>query len=201
MSNSNQPKRIGLTGGIGSGKSSAAKHFRQLGIDVFDADAIAHELTQTGHPNIAKIAEHFGESILTANGALDRKKLRHIIGTDVEANKWLTDLLHPQIYDRLMQESLNSTSPYCVLMIPLLAESPRDYQLDRVVVIDCPVAIQQARAQARDHSSEQAIADIVALQTSREKRLAIADDIITNDQDLQHLYEQIDLLHQRYIGM
>lgn len=194
--------RIGLTGGIGSGKSTIANMFRELGIDIIDADVIAHELTADDHPNTLKIIEHFG-SIVSTNkpGQLNRKNTRHLISSDPTANSWLNNLLHPQIRQAMEDKAKQSKTPYCILAIPLLTESKYDFQLDRVCVIDCPVGIQQQRAQERDQTSEQAIADIVKLQATREDRLAIANDIIINDTDLDHLKKQVTKLHHYYLDL
>lgn len=193
--------RIGLTGGIASGKSTAAAIFASLGADIIDADAFAKSLTQKDHPNVAKIAKQFGHGYLTDSGELDRPALRQLISQNEQANAWLKQLLHPQIFSAIMQQSLASKAPYCILMIPLLAESDNDYQLDRICVVDCPEELQLQRLQQRDTvSAEQAI-NLVQLQTSRKHRLAIANDIIINDGDYSHLEQQIQQLHQRYLEL
>jgi dephospho-CoA kinase len=195
------PFRIGLTGGIASGKSTVAEKFSRLGARIIDADAISHELTQKNHPNVERIVHHFGDHFLTHEGELDRKKMREHISLDKEANLWLKNLLHPQIQAQLMTQSFSSTSSYCLLVIPLLAESTYDYQLDRICVVDCPESAQLERLVNRDHLCEQEAKRILHMQASRDQRLAIADDVILNNGDLPYLTQQIEDLHLWYLSL
>lgn len=192
--------RVGLTGGIASGKSAAAKIFSTLGADIIDADAIAKSLTKKDHPNLQIIADQFGNQYIKPNGELDRKALRQLISHDSAANSWLKNLLHPQIFDLMMQQSEQSQAPYCILVIPLLAESSYDYHLDSICVIDCPEVIQLERLQKRDQLTSIEALNFAQLQTSRAKRLAIANDIISNHLDLDHLEQQIKQLHPIYLS-
>ena len=193
--------RVGLTGGVASGKSTVAAIFSSLGAHIIDADAIARGLTEKDHPNIALIIHHFGQSFLTSDGELNRKKLREHISQDNHANTWLKNLLHPQIHAAMMECSLKSKADYCMLMIPLLAQSTQNYQLDRICVVDCPETLQLSRLQARDNVSALEAINLTKLQTSREERLAIADDVILNDGDRASLTQQVQDLHLWYLTL
>lgn len=190
--------KVGLTGGIASGKSTVAKRFSEYGIAVIDADSIARELTQAGHSNLPAIANQLGAEYINPDGELARSKLRTLISQDQHARNWLEQLLHPQIRAIMQQRAAQAPPPYCILDIPLLAESQSDYGLDRILVIDCPEKTQIQRLIARDQLSEQAAKAMLATQAPRTERLAIADDVIINDDDLEHLYTQVDKLHQLY---
>lgn len=193
--------KIGLTGGVATGKSTVADMFAHYGAEIIDADHIAKSLTSKGHPNLKKIAEHLGQAYITPQGELDRLELRHLITRDQKANQWLKELLHPQIFHMMMEQSQMCQTPYCILMIPLLAESKHDYQLDRICVVDCPEDIQLQRLQQRDTVSAQQALDLTKLQTSRKQRLAVADDIIINDGTLSHLEAQVQNLNQLYLRL
>jgi dephospho-CoA kinase len=193
--------KIGLTGGIASGKSTAAAAFASLGADIIDADIIAKALTEKSHPNLKKITNHFGDNYINYRGDLDRKALRELITHNEEANTWLKNLLHPQIYKTIMAQSAQSNAPYCILMIPLLSESHHDYQLDRICVVDCPKSLQLERLQQREGISSQEAVSLTQLQTSRQRRLKLADDIILNDKDQRHLEKQVTALHDYYLSL
>lgn len=193
--------KVGLTGGIASGKSTVAKRFSEYGIAVIDADSIARELTQTGHSNLQAIANQLGAEYINPDGALERSKLRKLISEDKQARIWLEQLLHPQIRTIMQQRATQAPPPYCILDIPLLAESQSDYGLDRILVIDCPENTQIQRLMVRDQLTEQAAKAMLATQASRTERLAIADDVILNDGDLEQLYNHVDKLHQQYISL
>ena len=195
------PFRVGLTGGIASGKSTIAAIFASFGVHIIDADAIAHSLTQKNHPNLSLISHHFGDEFLTDQGELNRKKLREHISQDNHANTWLKNLLHPQIHAAMMERSLKSKADYCMLMIPLLAQSTQNYQLDRICVVDCPEGLQLSRLQSRDNVSALEAINLTKLQTSREERLAIADDVILNDGDRASLTQQVQDLHLWYLTL
>lgn len=190
---------VGLTGGIGSGKSAAAELFERRGIRVIDADNVAREVVEPGSAALEKIAAHFGPEILTTGGALDRPQLRDIIFTNPDAKKWLEALLHPLINQRIRDQLTSADSPYAILVSPLLLETAQHKLVDRVVVIDCPEQAQIARASARDGSDAEQIKAIMATQMDRQTRLAKADDILHNHGPLHTLEHQVDALHQRYL--
>lgn len=192
-----KPLSIGLTGGIGSGKTTAANFFKALGVPIVDADEIAHALTDENTIGYQKIVAHFGTGILKKN-KIDRKQLRDIIFNNPIEKRWLEDCLHPLIREK-MREFINTVkSPYCICVIPLLAESTGIDYIDRILVIDTPMDLQIARAKKRDHVTAADIQKIIDAQASQEKRLAIADDMIINDSDLKSLEKKIQQLHERY---
>ncbi len=190
--------KVGLTGGIGSGKSTAARRFEELGVPIIDADVIARNVVEPGKPALKEIITAFGEKVVNSDGELDRTELRKIVFENKEHKAVLESILHPRIYDEILRQLDQLSAPYCIVVIPLLAESKRNYPLDRVLVIDLPHALQLERTSARDQQSEEKIDKIVQLQSSREKRLSLADDIIENSGTVELLYEKIDWLHQKY---
>lgn len=192
---------VGLTGGIGSGKSAAADRFRFLGITVVDADVCARVVVEPNKPALKTIAEHFGQDIIQADGALNRAALRQKIFADDAERKWLEALLHPLIFEEIWAQLQSAQSPYAILESPLLVEAGQQVICQRTLVIDAPEAAQLARATARDGNSVEQIKAIMATQASREQRIAKADDVITNDGDLAHLHAQVDALHQRYLAL
>jgi len=191
---------IGLTGGIGSGKSTAAKCFEELGIHVIDADHIAREIVKPGTFVLEEILARFGQQILT-EGQLNRSKLRELIFADPLQKQWLENLLHPLIRSRMQELAQQAPSPYCIMMIPLLLETKPNALINRILVIDAPEALQVSRTQARDKIPAGQVIRIMTTQTSRSQRLAAADDIIINDGDLAHLKEQVLKMHQRYVSL
>ena len=191
---------VGLTGGIGSGKSAAADRFAELGIDVVDADLASRAVVEPGMPALLKIAEHFGEQLLLTNGTLDRAKLRSIVFAKVEERKWLQGLLHPLISQYLQDQIAESTSPYCLLVNPLLLESGQARWCDEIVVVDVSEEVQISRTMARDDNSRRQVEAIVAAQLKRSDRLAQASRTLTNDGDLDYLYRQVDSLHQELLA-
>lgn len=190
--------RVGLTGGIGSGKSTAAQRFEELGVPIVDADVIARNVVEPGKPALEEVLASFGETVVNSDGELDRTELRKIVFENQEHKALLESILHPRIYDEILRQLDQLSAPYCIVVIPLLAESKRIYPLDRVLVIDLPHALQLARTSARDQQSEEKIDKIIQSQSSREKRLSLADDIVENSGTVELLYERIDLLHQKY---
>ena len=195
---------IGLTGGIGSGKSAAADVFASLGIPVVDTDAIAHELTRPGGAAIAGIRELFGDEAIAADGAMDRKKVRELVFSDPSAKKKLEGLLHPMIRaesQRRIAEGADR-APYVVHVVPLLIESP-DYRtrVQRVVVVDCDEAVQVERVQRRSGLSADEVRRIIAAQVPRATRLAAADDVIDNSGSLSAIEGQVRALHERYLAL
>ncbi len=191
---------VGLTGGIGCGKSSAAEIFTELGIDVVDTDQIAHELTQSNGTAIASIRNLFGDVFITREGALDRKKMRQLIFADNSRRAQLEALLHPLILEETVRRIQRSQSPYVVVAIPLLFEtSDYDYLIQRILVIDCDEQLQIKRTMARSRLSAKEVKTIMAAQISRQHRLKNADDIVVNNRDIGYLKEQILQLHQNYL--
>jgi dephospho-CoA kinase len=193
--------RIGLTGGIGAGKSAACRIFAELGIPVIDADAISREVVAPGEPALATITQLFGPSLLTSDGTLDRSRLRAMIFAEPDLRQRLEAILHPLIRQRMLARVATMHAPYVILAIPLLLEAGWQELVDRVLVIDSPVEQQINRTISRDGISRQQAEAIVAAQMERCERLRQADDIVLNDGDLDHLHRQIATLHQRYLSM
>ena len=198
---SSRPWILGLTGGIGSGKSAAAEHFAALGVHVVDADHAARWVVEPGRPALAKIAEHFGDAVLQADGQLDRSALRNLIFSDPELRRWLEALLHPLIREEIALNLAQAKSPYAILVSPLLIESGQYATTQRVLVIDAPQALQIERTLLRDNTSEQQVQAILKAQASREERLSHADDILVNDSDLKTLQTEVERLHHFYLTL
>jgi dephospho-CoA kinase len=192
---------VGLTGGIGSGKSVVGRLFADLGITVVDADQAARAVVEPGTPALKHIATHFGEGILTSGGELDRAALRQRIFSDATAKQWLENLLHPLINEWLQQQLQNANSPYAILESPLLLEIGQSDRVDRVLVVDVPEAVQLERAMARDNNDESQIKAIIASQIPRHERLARADDVIDNRGSLDDLKSQVAQLHETYLRL
>jgi dephospho-CoA kinase len=193
---------VGLTGGIGSGKSAAASLFEALGAAVVDTDAIAHELTAPGGAAIESIRSAFGNDVIDARGALDRAAMRRKVFADPQAKARLETILHPMIRAEADRRSAASRAPYVVLVVPLLVESGGyRSRVQRVVVVDCPEAVQVARVMSRSGLSAEEARAIMAAQVSREQRLAVADDVIENGGELAALRPQVEALHRRYLEM
>ena len=195
---------IGLTGGIGSGKSAAADCFARLGAAVVDTDAIAHELTGPGGAAMPVLKSAFGKAVMAADGRLDRAMMRRQAFADVDARKRLEAILHPMIRARAdthCQEALAAGAPYVVLVVPLLVESGA-YQrrVDRVAVVDCDDEMRISRVMTRSGLLRADVERIMAVQASREERLAAADDVIDNNGSLEDLASQIEELHRRYLA-
>ncbi|QIK39261.1 dephospho-CoA kinase [Caldichromatium japonicum] len=196
-----RPYTVALTGGIGSGKSTVAQGFAELGAGVIDTDAIAHELTTPQGPAIAPILAAFGPMILSAEGWLDRACLRRIVFADPEARRRLEAILHPMI-ERVMLERLQSlNADYVLLVIPLLFETGQERHADRVLVVDVPETIQVARVMARSGLSAEEVQRIIAVQLPRHERIARAHDLIDNSGAPQDLEPQIQRLHAQYLRL
>jgi dephospho-CoA kinase len=196
--------RVGLTGGIGSGKSIVAALFAKCGVTIIDSDAISHSLTQPGGAAIAAIRTAFGDSYIDASGALDRARMRQLVFSDVSAKQHLEAILHPMIREqmRTQAEAAADNSPYFMLVIPLLFETANYHELvQRTLVVDCAEATQIARAMERSGLTEQDVRAIMAGQIARAERLRRADDIIQNDAGLETLQMQVAHLHERYIAL
>lgn len=194
---------IVITGGVASGKSTAADYFRALGVNVIDTDQLARELVQPGTAALTRIAQHFGPDILTADGQLDRRQLRTIIFRDAEQKSALEALLHPLIANlakqRCVQALAQTSLPYVLLEVPLYAEITPYPWVDRVLLIDTDPATQLQRLQARDQLSVEQARRMLSAQATRAQRLAMADDVISNNADLESLQAAVEAQHQRYI--
>jgi len=189
---------IGMTGGIGCGKSMAAQYFEQLGVPVIDTDKISHALVKPGEVAYTKIAEYFGPRVLTADGALDRALLRNIVFTEPALRQWLEQLLHPLIWHKVAENIQHLTDVYCIIVVPLLLETGLHTDVDRILVVDVPELLQIQRTCARDQSSPELVKKIMAAQISRDARLSQADDVLNNSQGLEELRRQISELHTFY---
>jgi dephospho-CoA kinase len=192
---------IGLTGGIGSGKSTVAELFAERGIEIVDADLIAREVVLPGTAALGQIASHFGSSILAASGELDRAALRKRVFADTSARLWLEGLLHPLIHDRIVQRIDACQSPYCILASPLLLETSQHQLVNRVLVVDVDETSQLQRTLQRDGSDEATIRGIIAAQMARQDRLRQADDVLDNSGDRSKLDTSVDKLHTRYLEL
>lgn len=192
---------VGLTGGIGSGKTTVAKLFAEQGVAVIDTDQLARELTLPGQLALNVIVEKLGENILLADKTLDRTQLRHKIFLDASLRSWLEGILHPLIRAETKRLLEMSESAYSIVMIPLLMETKPNPLINRVLVVDATEEQQISRAKVRDKLSEKDIQVIMDTQVSRQQRLEKADDIILNDGELKHLIPQIEKLHVQYLQM
>ena len=194
-------KIAGLTGGIGSGKSTVARLFGELGVHWVDADDVAREVVEPGTPALERISEHFGKNILTSEGALDRAQLRGIVFEKPEARVWLESLLHPIIREELVRQlnPENYQLPYVLLVSPLLLETDQHELVDRIIVINVPEETQIERTMARDTNSREQVERIIAAQISREDRLARADEVIDNNRPLDEVTRQVRELHERLL--
>ncbi len=194
-----RPYCVGLTGGIGSGKTSATDIFSELGVPVIDADDISHEVVQAGQPGLQAITDAFGPEVLNEEGQLRRAQLRKLVFDDPLARQKLESIVHPLVYDEITRRVNQVTYSYCIISSPLLLESKSNYSVDRVLVIDVPEGLQIERATLRDNVQESDIKKIISSQSKRQHRLNSADDVITNDKDITFLKEQIETLHNKYL--
>jgi dephospho-CoA kinase len=193
--------RVGLTGGIASGKSTAAKFFGALGVPILDSDQIAREVVEPGQPPLERLVERFGASILTPDGHLDRPALRDIVFSDPLARADLEALTHPAIGAAMEALSAAAGGPYQILVIPLLVEKNLSSHVDRVLLVDCDEDLQIRRLQARDGSSTKQAQAILSVQAPRAARLKVADDVIKNDADMSAVQSQVAALHARYLEL
>ena len=196
-----KPWILGLTGGIGSGKSAAAQHFIDLGVHLVDADHAARWVVEPGRPALAQIAERFGEQVLQADGSLDRAALRQLVFQDAEQRRWLESLLHPLIFQEINQYLARAESPYAILVSPLLVESGQHRMTQRVLVVDAPEHLQLSRSMSRDGASEEQIRAILKAQSDREERLRHAHDVLVNDRDMAWLQQEVERLHHFYLTL
>ena len=192
---------VGLTGGIGSGKSAATEKFLSFDINIVDADDASRTVVKKGRSALAQIEEHFGKGILTNDGTLNRSKLRKIILSDLKEKSWLESLLHPKIGEQINKELAESSSPYTVFVAPLLMETNSHLKCSRILVVDVPMEIQIERTILRDKVSEDHVKRIIAAQMNREERLKKADDVLLNTGTIQELQEQIVKFHKKYLKM
>lgn len=192
---------VGLTGGIGSGKSAVSRQFAALGIEVVDADVAARTVVEVGKPTLTHIADHFGKNVLLEDGNLDRAALRKIIFEKPEERGWLEKLLHPLIYTEIKNQLRSASSDYVILASPLLIETGQNRLANRILVVDVSEDIQVQRTMQRDTNSETQVRAIMDAQTSREKRLSHADDVINNEESLEQVKEQVEKLHALYLQL
>lgn len=196
---------VGLTGGIGCGKSTIASLFADLGVPIVDADIVARQVVEKGSPLLAKIAQHFGQEILLATGELDRAALRQRVFADPQEKTWLNQLLHPAIREEMLRQLKQTTAPYVLWVVPLLLENHLETYCDRILVIDVSEETQIQRATQRDQNSAALIRKIMQSQVSRQQRLAKADDVISNElpleQNLAYLQAEVQKLHQHYLSL
>lgn len=193
--------RVGLTGGIGSGKSTVAALFAAHGVPIIDADDISHELVKPGSEALKEVVAHFGGAILAHNGTLDRAALRGQVFADGAKREKLEAILHPRVRKEMTRRVQASTGPYVLLVIPLLFESGQHDLVDRVLVVDSDVQTQIERVQARSGLDEETIRKILAAQIRREDRRALADDVIENTRDQAHLEREVARLHAHYLTL
>ncbi|MEX6662504.1 dephospho-CoA kinase [Pseudomonas sp. W2-17] len=196
-----KPWILGLTGGIGSGKSAAAQCFMELGVHLVDADNVARWVVEPGRPALGQIAEHFGASVLQDDGTLNRAALRELIFKDPQQRVWLESLLHPLIREEIRQDLARAESAYAILVSPLLLETSQHQMVQRVLVIDVPESVQIERTVLRDKTNEEQVRAILKAQASREERLSRADDVIVNDRDPAWLKSEVERLHHFYLTL
>lgn len=192
---------LGLTGGIGSGKSAASHWFEAQGITVVDADVVAREVVAIGQPALAQIQQVFGDWVLLEDGSLNRRALREYIFQSPEARKTLESITHPAIRTSIIQQLHAAQSPYAILVSPLLFETNQHELTQHTLLIDATIELQIERASQRDGQNIEQIRNIIAAQMSREQKQTMADDIVLNDGHLDHLYTHLRPLHQKYLNM
>ena len=192
---------VGLTGGIGSGKSAAACVFKNEGINVIDADNLAKEVVAKDTPGFIKVVEYFGSEIIAEDGSLDRAKLRKEVFSSNEKRIALESITHPLVREKISEKIQASQSPYSIIEVPLIFETKSMSLYDRVLVIDCESKLQLERAILRDNNSRDAIQNIINSQCSREERLSIANDVISNNDSLKNLQMRSLAMHHFYLGL
>ena len=192
---------VGLTGGIGSGKSAASQWFETQGINVVDADIVAREIVEKGQPALAQIQSAFGDWVLLENGELNRKALREHIFQHPSARQQLEDITHPAIRQSIIAQLAQASSPYVILVSPLLFETNQHLLTQRTLLIDASIELQIQRASQRDGQSVEQIENIIQAQMPRDRKLDLADDIAINDGHLEHLYTQLQKLHLHYLEL
>jgi dephospho-CoA kinase len=199
--NAHTPLRIGLTGGVASGKSVVADMFAELGASIIDTDVIAHEVVMPGQPALNELQKTFGETVISDDGTLNRSAMRELVFADDAARRQLEAILHPRIRQEAYRQSNQAGGDYQLIVIPLLVESPLKSLFNRILVVDCDEKTQLSRLLARDAESAEQAHRILAAQASRAERLAIADDVITNDDSLDATRSQVAALHEIYVSL
>ncbi len=195
------PFAVGLTGGIGSGKSTVSDLFAELGAEIIDTDEIARDLTASGQPAVSQIEQEFGPEVVQGDGALDRKRMRELAFSDSNAREKLQNILHPLIRTEVQRRLAATNAPYAIVVVPLLVES-RGYKFaDRILVVDCSEEQQVERVTRRSGLARNQIEAIMATQVSRSKRLAAADDVIRNEGEAAELRAKVQQLHEKYLTL
>lgn len=195
---SKSPLIIGLTGGIGSGKTAATDYFAELGVPVVDADVLARQALEPDSPLLEKVYQHFGKKLQKPDGSLDRAALRVRVFNDPEQKCWLEELIHPWVRKEIIQAIDSLSGDYLILSSPLLLESKQDQMVDRVLVVDLPEQLQVERTCRRDNNKRDLVEKIMRNQLSRQERLARADDVVDNSQGLNELKKQVNYWHEFY---
>ena len=190
---------IGISGGIGSGKTTVTDMFAKHGIDVIDADVIARKMVEPGSPALKAIVNKFGQSVLDESGDLDRAKLRFLVFNNSENKSWINQLLHPAIVQQMLLQTQQAKSAYCLLSVPLLVENKLYEQVNRVVIVDVDEQTQLQRTLLRDKTNEEQIRAIMRAQATRQQRLVVADDVIDNNGKTNDLDKQVAQLHKQYL--
>jgi len=196
-----RPLRIGLTGGIASGKTTVANFFTDLGIPVIDTDVIARKVVEKGAPALTEIRVAFGDTVFNDDGTLDRQAMRKLVFSDDNKRQRLEGILHPRIREAAIIQAKAVTAPYMVIVVPLLVESPMKEFMDRVLVVDCNEDVQLDRLKMRDTEIEEQARSMIAAQASRDERLAIADDVVLNDSGLDETRSKVEVLHKAYLEL
>lgn len=196
-----RPLRVGLTGGIGSGKTTIGKLFIAKGVPLIDADLVAHEVVAQDTPGLDQIVRAFGTVVLKDDGALDRARLRQEIFRDTERKRLLESIVHPLVYKTMEKRYAELDYPYCILSIPLLIETRHQSMVDRILVVDVPIEVQVARVTRRDGVSEEEVMAIIETQVSREARLRYADDVIDNTVSMEQVALEVSMLHEKYLQL
>ena len=190
---------IGLTGGIGSGKTTVTNHFKLLGAGIIDADEVSRSITANGQPAIELLEKTFGENILSEKGVLNRDKLRQLVFSDADKKRQLEELLHPLIREKMCQLAASENKPYLIFSIPLLIEGKQQGAFDRILVVDAPIDLRTKWIKQRSALDDEQIQQIINSQASTAERVKFAHDIIENNDTLDHLYAQIEQLHASYL--
>ena len=192
---------VGVSGGIGSGKTTVTDLFAKQGIEIIDADVIARQVVEPGSPALKKIIAKFGDSIVDQAGFLQRAKLRELVFSDAKLQSWLNQLLHPLIRQQMVEQMRRAASPYCILSVPLLVENKLHHLVDRVLIVDVREETQLQRTLQRDQGSAAQIKAIMHAQATRQQRLAIDDEVINNEGQPQDLLAQVEQLHETYLQL
>ena len=196
-----RPLRIGLTGGIASGKTTVANFFADLGVPVIDTDVIARDVVTMGAPALARIRDAFGDKVFSDDGNLDRQAMRNLIFSDDDKRRQLERILHPRIREAVVIQAEGVTDPYTIIVVPLLVESPMKAFIDRVLVVDSSEEVQLSRLKQRDAENEEQARRMIAAQACRDERLAIADDVLLNEAGLDETRTKVEALHQKYLEL